>query len=200
MDARLQQDRVAAGHWLERLLQDIGRYNALRPLIIGIVHGLAGSAAVALLVMTTIHDPWWSITYLLLFGIGTVAGTMLITTVPAMPFAFTARNSQDATAKWLLSPVYYSKSWIRRVSLLSNRFCRGPVHVAPAMDSSLIVWRISKGAVKIPGCPVHLPKRIRRGFTRLTISRSPQERSSECYTRNTRFAIADALITVNLKT
>jgi high-affinity nickel permease len=102
MDARLQQGRVAAGHWLERLLQDMGRYNALRPLIIGIVHGLAGSAAVALLVMTTIHDPWWSITYLLLFGTGTVAGMMLITTVLAMPFAFTARKFSGCNRKMAL--------------------------------------------------------------------------------------------------
>ena len=64
----------------------IGSYNLLRPLVIGIVHGLAGSAAVALLVMTTIRDPWWSIAYLLLFGLGTVGGMMLITTLIAMPF------------------------------------------------------------------------------------------------------------------
>jgi high-affinity nickel permease len=70
----------------------LGLYNVLRPLAIGIVHGLAGSAAVALLVMTTIRDPWWAVTYLFLFGAGTIAGMMLITTVIAMPFAFTVRN------------------------------------------------------------------------------------------------------------
>src|SRR5262249_27205200 len=96
------------GLWLIRLSQTLGRYNALRPLIIGIVHGLAGSAAVALLVMVTIHDLWWSIAYLLLFGIGTVAGMMLITAVIAMPFVFTARkfsgwNRKMALASGLLS-------------------------------------------------------------------------------------------------
>jgi hypothetical protein len=49
----------------------------------------AGSAAVALLVMITIHDSWWAIAYLLLFGMGTIARMMLITAVIAMPFAFT---------------------------------------------------------------------------------------------------------------
>jgi hypothetical protein len=68
----------------------MGRYNLLRPLFIGIVHGLAGSAAVALLVMAAIHNPWWSIAYLLLFGLGTVAGMMLITTLIAMPFTLTS--------------------------------------------------------------------------------------------------------------
>ena len=99
---------AASGQSLTALSQGLGRYNALRPLIIGIVHGLAGSAAVALLVMTTIHDPWWSIAYLLLFGIGTVAGMMLITAAIAMPFAFAARkfsgwHRRMAVASGLLS-------------------------------------------------------------------------------------------------
>jgi ABC-type nickel/cobalt efflux system permease component RcnA len=92
----------------DRMLQKLGLYNVLRPLAIGIVHGLAGSAAVALLVMTTIRDPWWAITYLFLFGIGTIAGMMIITAVIAMPFAFTVRrfsgwNRGMAVASGLLS-------------------------------------------------------------------------------------------------
>src|SRR5712692_334987 len=35
--------------WLDRTLQGLGYYQALRPLLIGVVHGLAGSAAIALL-------------------------------------------------------------------------------------------------------------------------------------------------------
>jgi high-affinity nickel permease len=54
-------------------------YQWARPLIVGLVHGLAGSAAVALLVLTTIHDSHWAIAYLFLFGVGTIAGMMLIT-------------------------------------------------------------------------------------------------------------------------
>jgi high-affinity nickel-transport protein len=86
----------------------LGLYNVLRPLVIGIVHGLAGSAAVALLVMTTIRDPWWAIAYLLLFGLGTIAGMMLITGVIAMPFAsavgrFSGWNRGMAVASGLLS-------------------------------------------------------------------------------------------------
>jgi high-affinity nickel-transport protein len=54
---------------LTAIFKGLGLFNVLRPLVIGIVHGLAGSAAVALLVMTTIHNPWCAIAYLLLFGI-----------------------------------------------------------------------------------------------------------------------------------
>ncbi len=89
------QSRVRSGapdRRLDGASQGVGLYNVLRPLIIGIIHGLAGSAAVALLVMTTIRDPWWAIAYLFLFGLGTVAGMMLITAVIALPFACTARK------------------------------------------------------------------------------------------------------------
>jgi high-affinity nickel-transport protein len=90
------------------MCRSLGLFNILRPLGIGIVHGLAGSAAVALLVMTTIHNPWWAIAYLLLFGIGTIAGMMLITALLAMPFALTLRrfsgwNRGMAVASGLLS-------------------------------------------------------------------------------------------------
>lgn len=51
----------------------------LRPLVIGIVHGLAGSAAVALLILSSIRNSTWAMAYLLVFGIGTITGMMLIT-------------------------------------------------------------------------------------------------------------------------
>ncbi|GAC1665667.1 MAG: hypothetical protein NVS9B4_21300 [Candidatus Acidiferrum sp.] len=63
---------------------------ALRPLFIGIVHGLAGSAAVALLVLSAIRDPQWAVLYLSVFGVGTIAGMMLITAAIALPFSFGA--------------------------------------------------------------------------------------------------------------
>jgi len=63
-------------------------YQLLRPLLVGIVHGLAGSAAVALLILATIQNSRWAIAYLLVFGIGTIAGMMLITMSLASTFHF----------------------------------------------------------------------------------------------------------------
>jgi len=77
---------------LDRALSRFGAYQLVRPLVIGIVHGLAGSAAVALLVLATIHNPVWAIGYLLLFGIGTIAGMMLMTAVIAMPVVWTGKS------------------------------------------------------------------------------------------------------------
>ena len=74
--------------WMDRTFGSIGLYNVLRPLAVGLVHGLAGSAAVALLVLSTIRVPAAAIAYLLVFGIGTIAGMMLITAAIAVPFTF----------------------------------------------------------------------------------------------------------------
>ena len=79
---------LTAPIWLRGPLARLGLYHALRPLLVGIVHGLAGSAAVALLVLSTIHDPKWEVFYLLIFGVGTIAGMMLITAALALPFSF----------------------------------------------------------------------------------------------------------------
>ena len=67
-------------------------YQWLWPLAVGIVHGLAGSAAVALLVLTLVRDPVWAVAYLLLFGVGTIGGMMVITLGLSAPFAFTSSN------------------------------------------------------------------------------------------------------------
>lgn len=56
-----------------------------RPLLVGVVHGLAGSAAVALLVLATIREPLAAAAYLLMFGLGTVLGMMIVTALLALP-------------------------------------------------------------------------------------------------------------------
>lgn len=78
--------------WLDRHLGRLGAYQLVRPLVVGVVHGLAGSAAVALLVLATIPSPGWAIAYLLVFGVGTVAGMMLITALIALPAAYAERR------------------------------------------------------------------------------------------------------------
>ena len=76
---------------LDRRFGDSRTYRALRPTIIGIVHGLAGSAAIVLLVLPIIREPLWAVMYLSVFGAGTIAGMILITTAIAVPFSCSAR-------------------------------------------------------------------------------------------------------------
>ena len=46
----------------------------------------------ALLVLTTIRDPRWAVAYLLIFGLGTIAGMMVITMLMGVPFAYTGQR------------------------------------------------------------------------------------------------------------
>lgn len=94
--------------WMDRVFGRLSLYQLLRPLAVGIVHGLAGSAAVALLVLTTIRVPSLAVIYLLVFGLGTVAGMMLITAAIAVPFTlsetrFARMNRVLATASGVIS-------------------------------------------------------------------------------------------------
>ena len=55
------------------------------------MHGLAGSAAVALIVAAAIPSLPWACAYLVVFGLGTVAGMMLVTAGTALPFVYAPR-------------------------------------------------------------------------------------------------------------
>ena len=69
-----------------------GVYLRLRPAIVGVVHGLAGSAAVALLVLPMIRNPLWALLYLLIFAAGTIGGMLVITAIIAVPITYSANR------------------------------------------------------------------------------------------------------------
>jgi hypothetical protein len=64
----------------------------LRSFSVGVVHGLAGSAAIALLVLAAIPQPLWATLYLAIFCLGTIVGMGLITTAIAAPFMMASRR------------------------------------------------------------------------------------------------------------
>jgi high-affinity nickel permease len=57
----------------------------LRPLLVGIVHGTAGSAALTLLVLSTISSTMHALLYILIFGIGSMVGMVVISLLLAVP-------------------------------------------------------------------------------------------------------------------
>jgi high-affinity nickel-transport protein len=65
---------------------------AARPFLVGVVHGLAGSAGAALLIVPLIDDPRWAALYLLTFGLGTIVGMGLITLTIAFPSLLAAAH------------------------------------------------------------------------------------------------------------
>lgn len=73
--------------------RQVGRsINAARPLLVGLVHGLAGSAFVALLVVAAVPGVLLGLSYLAIFGLGTVAGMAVITLAMAVPSALSVRR------------------------------------------------------------------------------------------------------------
>lgn len=80
--------KIAAEGLYQNPVGRFGLFQCVRPLVIGLVHGLAGSAAVALLVLSTIHNPVWATVYLLIFGAGTMIGMMCMTAIIALPLAY----------------------------------------------------------------------------------------------------------------
>jgi sulfite exporter TauE/SafE len=61
-----------------------------RALLIGMIHGLAGSAAVMLLVIPTIESYAMGLVYIVIFGIGSICGMMLMSFLVSLPFQLTA--------------------------------------------------------------------------------------------------------------
>ena len=74
-----------SGFWL--VLRTLGPAQAARSTLTGLVHGLAGSAAVALLVLSTVRSPYAAVVYLVVFGLGTIAGMIATTALLSVPFA-----------------------------------------------------------------------------------------------------------------
>ncbi|MGL4395625.1 MAG: urease accessory protein [Hyphomicrobium sp.] len=63
-----------------------------RTLAVGLVHGMAGSAALVVLTAATIESPWWGLAYIVTFGIGTAAGMAALSAIIAAPITLTARS------------------------------------------------------------------------------------------------------------
>lgn len=63
-----------------------------RSILVGMVHGLAGSAALMLLVVPTIASPAVALLYILIFGIGSIGGMVAMSLLIGLPVHFTANR------------------------------------------------------------------------------------------------------------
>ena len=84
-DARDDHDHVPGGR---------------RSFLVGLVHGLAGSASVMLSVVATIPNPALALVYVAVFGVGSIGGMMAMSTLMGVPSMVTATRFQSAD-RWL---------------------------------------------------------------------------------------------------
>ncbi|MBM4124056.1 MAG: urease accessory protein [Nitrospira sp.] len=76
-------------HWLQ---------GSLKPFMVGTVHGLAGSAALTLVVLSAVHTAWEGVAYILFFGIGSIVGMMLLGVLISLPLVASAACGRRALA------------------------------------------------------------------------------------------------------
>jgi sulfite exporter TauE/SafE len=67
-----------------------------RPVVVGMIHGLAGSAALMLLVLSTISSPLIGLSYIVVFGVGSIGGMMLMSALVGLPVYLTAARFNRA--------------------------------------------------------------------------------------------------------
>jgi len=72
------------------------RHVGLKPMLVGVMHGLAGSATLTLLVLSQITSAFIGILYLLVFGLGSIVGMLLMSGLVGLPFVFSARKLGNA--------------------------------------------------------------------------------------------------------
>jgi len=65
-----------------------GWRDSLPPLMVGMVHGLAGSAALMLAVLSAAHTVWEGMAYIFLFGLGSILGMVALGVVISLPFFY----------------------------------------------------------------------------------------------------------------
>jgi sulfite exporter TauE/SafE len=79
-----------------------------KPFFVGMVHGLAGSAALMLLVLTTIPSPLGGLAYIVIFGFGSVGGMLILSSMIGLPFILTAQRFS------------YLNRWIRVIAAVAS--------------------------------------------------------------------------------
>lgn len=113
----------------------LGAFHVLRPITIGLVHGLAGSAAIALLVLASVPDAVGQVVYLAVFNIGVIAGMGMITSVVGVPF--------------VLASTRFSR--LHRVLVLAS----GAVSLVLGL---LLVYEVGFGQGLFTGAPIWTPE------------------------------------------
>lgn len=95
--------------------------------IVGMVHGLAGSATLMLLVLTAVKSIFQGLLYILVFGIGSILGMLIVSGIIGLPFLLTAKFDKINNSIKLLSgtvSIALGLSIIYEVSFVNRLYIR----------------------------------------------------------------------------
>jgi ABC-type nickel/cobalt efflux system permease component RcnA len=67
-----------------------------RALLVGMVHGMAGSAALILLSLEALRSPAWGLAYIAIFGLGSILGMAALSAAIAVPLRLTSHHLSRA--------------------------------------------------------------------------------------------------------
>lgn len=123
---------VGLGVLTLRARDDAGPRSVMRPVGVGFVHGLAGSAFVAMLVLKTLPSPLAGVLYLCIFGAGTVAGMAVVTTAIALPSVYAARR--------VIAMRQYIRLGAGAMSIVFGLLLAHEVGIGGGLFSSDVVW------------------------------------------------------------
>ena len=79
-----------------------GHKHLHRPFLLGLVHGMAGSAALMLLVLATINSLIEGLAYIAVFGLGSVVGMVAVTAAIGASISVAVKRVDKAT-KWIIA-------------------------------------------------------------------------------------------------
>ena len=115
-----------------RARDDAPPRSMMRPVGVGFMHGLAGSAFVAMLVVKTLPSPLAGVLHLGVFGAGTVAGMAVVTTVIALPSVYAGRR--------VLAMRRYIRLGAAAVSIVFGLLLAHDVGIGGGLFSDHAVW------------------------------------------------------------
>lgn len=100
------------------------KYFNIRSLIVGSVHGLAGSGALIIIALGTVDSYQQGIIYILFFGIGSIAGMIFLSVIIALPLKAASINS----------------SYVKNFNILSHAAFKGSIGMATIIVGFCLIY------------------------------------------------------------
>ncbi|MCS6884262.1 MAG: hypothetical protein RMM17_08425 [Acidobacteriota bacterium] len=79
------------------------QFTSKRPFFVGMIHGLAGSAALMLIVLAAIPSPLAGLIYVIVFGLGSIGGMVLMAILMSLPMIFSLKHAASLAHRFKIA-------------------------------------------------------------------------------------------------